>query len=93
LKKSKPGTYFLIGGLSVVLLSVVATLIFATHTRSGALCVMILKALDIMDACIIAFVAVVAGATTAVFSLSRLASVSAEEERQKNVDENKNDEN
>jgi len=85
MKKKRLGTCVLIVGLAVVFFAVVATSALATHTRAGALCVMILKALDLMNAYILASVAVVVGTSTAVFALSRLLSCDAEEDRQKNI--------
>jgi len=109
LKNKRLENYALIAGLAVAALGVATTWTLATHTRVGALCVMILKALDLVDVFLVASVGVLAGTTTAVFALlcllsrpkeedrlseeERQAEENREENRLGNICENKNDEN
>ncbi len=72
---------------------VAGTFVWAFHTRSGALCVMILKALDIKDAFLVGFASCVAWSAVGVYMLARLTSDFQEDESRKNYGENRNDEN
>lgn len=83
MKKKRLGTCVLIGGCILLILFVAGTFVWTSYTRSGALCVMILKALDIKDVFLVGFGSCVAGLAVDLYMLARLLSDSQEDESRK----------
>ncbi len=92
MKKKRLGISVLIGGCILLILFVAGAFVWTSYTRSGALCVMILKALDIKDVFLVGFASCVAGLAVDLYMLARLLSGSQEDEGRRD-DDKRNDEN